>query len=142
MHRRELLQAGAAAAGLVVCGGRSAAAPASKASTVSNQAPAVLAGYTAADQRARLRNIGICRRAIRTCLREHLVTNYLPGQCCYNPGVLPGSSGGPAQLRLVGFRARAAGSPAHARPLAEALPAAGRRRHVGLAGNRTVRSIF
>lgn len=89
MHRRELLQAGAAAAGLLVCGGRAAAAPASKASAVSDQAPAVLASYAAADQRARLRNIGICRRAIRTCLREHLVTNYLPGQCCYNLGEYP-----------------------------------------------------
>jgi hypothetical protein len=49
----------------------------------------VLEGYRAEDQRNRLVNIGVCQRAIRTCLRKHLITSYLPGQCCYNLGEYP-----------------------------------------------------
>jgi len=47
-------------------------------------APAVLGSYTAQDHRRRLENIGAFRRSIRTAMRTHLVTNYLPGQCAYN----------------------------------------------------------
>ncbi len=84
--------------------------------------PAVLAGYTSmADQRARLRNIGICRRAIRTRLREHLVTNYLPKQC-YNRGVLPGLSEWPAQLRWWDSVPGGVAWPTHARWLKHYLP--------------------
>ena len=36
-----------------------------------------------------MRNIETCRREIRGCLRQHLVTSYLPGQCCYNLGEYP-----------------------------------------------------
>lgn len=49
----------------------------------------VLNQYTAEDHRRRLQNIGLCTRGIRTCLRKHLVTNYLYGQCCFNLGEYP-----------------------------------------------------
>jgi hypothetical protein len=52
-------------------------------------AAAILARYTADDHRRRLENIAWCRRAIRGSMREHLVTNYLPAQCCYNLGEYP-----------------------------------------------------
>jgi hypothetical protein len=45
---------------------------------------AVLKSYTAEDHRRRLENIGLCRRGIRSYMRKHLVTNYLPGQSVYN----------------------------------------------------------
>ena len=89
MHRRELLQASAATAGFLVCGRRGGAEPIARLNGVPVHASAVLADYTAAEQRTRLRNIGTCQRAIRTCLRKHLITNYLPGQCCYNLGEYP-----------------------------------------------------
>jgi len=50
----------------------------------SSGTPAILKSYTAEDHRRRLQNIGFCYREIRTCMREHMVTNYLPGQCAYN----------------------------------------------------------
>ena len=53
-----------------------------------NPAPAA-AGYSAAEQRRRLENIARCRQTIRSCLRQHLVTDYLPAQCCYNLGEYP-----------------------------------------------------
>ena len=56
---------------------------------VSGGAPAVLGEYTAADHRRRLENIGLATRGIRKCMRKHLVTDYLPGQCCYNLGEYP-----------------------------------------------------
>ena len=31
----------------------------------------------------------MAERAIRKCMRKHLVTNYLPGQCCFNLGEYP-----------------------------------------------------
>ncbi|MGD0111001.1 MAG: hypothetical protein ABSD48_03995 [Armatimonadota bacterium] len=49
----------------------------------SAKTPAVLSQYTAADHRRRLENIGVCERGIRSCMRRHLVTSYLPGQCVY-----------------------------------------------------------
>lgn len=52
--------------------------------------PAVLSRYSAEDHRRRLESIGFCRAAIRRCMREHLVTNYLPGQCAYNLCEYPG----------------------------------------------------
>ena len=47
----------------------------------------------------------------------------------------------PAQLRLVGFRARPARGPADPRALAQAVPAAGRGRHLGVAGDRRLRPV-
>lgn len=49
----------------------------------------VLKDFGADDHQRRLWNIGICTQKIRKCLRKHLVTNYLPGQCCYNLGEYP-----------------------------------------------------
>jgi len=48
-----------------------------------------LKSYTAEDHRRRLENIGCCQRAIRSCMRKHLITDYLPAQCCYNLGEYP-----------------------------------------------------
>ena len=89
MDRREFLKASAAvgavgAAGVPVSG--SAVSTAAKGSTT---APAILAGDSAADQRRRLENVALCQRAVRSCMREHLITSYLPGQCCYNLGEYP-----------------------------------------------------
>jgi len=89
MHRRDLFKAGiqsAAAIGLV-SGSRRADAAAPTAPVQS--APSILASYGAGDHRRRLESIGFCQRAVRTCMRKHLVTNYLPGQCCYNLGEYP-----------------------------------------------------
>ena len=43
-----------------------------------------LSSYMADDHRQRLENIAICERGIRSCLRKHLITSYLPGQAYYN----------------------------------------------------------
>ena len=51
--------------------------------------PAILLSYTADDHRRRLSNVGICNRKIRQCLRRHLITDYLAGQCVYNMGEYP-----------------------------------------------------
>ncbi|MCU0960329.1 MAG: alpha-amylase family protein [Pirellulaceae bacterium] len=52
-------------------------------------APAILADFTADDHRRRLTNIRFCTQKIRQCLRQHLVTDYLPAQCVYNLGEYP-----------------------------------------------------
>ena len=49
----------------------------------------LVADYTAADHRDRLRAIAFGTATIRDCLRRHLVTNYLPAQACYNLGEYP-----------------------------------------------------
>lgn len=51
--------------------------------------PSLLRDFTEDDHRRRLQNIARCTRAVRTCLRKHLVTDYLPAQCCYNLGEYP-----------------------------------------------------
>lgn len=85
MHRRQFLKEGAAAA--------LAASPvygaAEKSGFTRGLTPAVLKGYTAEDHRRRLQNIAYCEGAVRQCLRKHLVTSYLPGQCSYNLGEYP-----------------------------------------------------
>lgn len=68
--------------------------PASAAELSSNQSLArtdvsVLKGYTAEDHRRRLNSIGLCERSIRSCLRRHLVTEYLPAHATYNLGEYP-----------------------------------------------------
>jgi hypothetical protein len=45
--------------------------------------------YSATDHRRRLENLGTCQRQIRSCMRKHLVTKYLPAQCVYNLGEYP-----------------------------------------------------
>lgn len=89
MHRRDLLKAGAAAAGVFAVTTNRAAAADAAISKTPTDASAVLASYGAADHRRRLVNIGRCQQAIRTCLRKHLIAGYLPGQCCYNLGEYP-----------------------------------------------------
>ncbi len=90
MHRRDFLRTStqAAVAGAVVSAsssaGRAAVTSASAADT-----PAIMNRYTAEDHRRRLQNIGACQRAIRSCLRKHLIANYLPAQCGYNLGEYP-----------------------------------------------------
>ncbi len=90
MHRRDFFKASAqtaavgAAASVPVCPSLGAAGSAGLV-----QAPAVLKDYTEEDHRHRLQNIGVGTREIRTCLRKHLVTNYLPAQACYNLGEYP-----------------------------------------------------
>jgi hypothetical protein len=90
MHRREFLKSGtqAAVAGslmsTLVRTGRAAVSSGEQAGT-----PAILKHYTAEEHRRRLVNIGAGHRAVRTCLRKHLITNYLPAQCCYNLGEYP-----------------------------------------------------
>ena len=51
--------------------------------------PRLIADYGAADHRDRLRAIAFGTATIHDCLRRHLVTNYLPAQCCYNLGEYP-----------------------------------------------------
>jgi hypothetical protein len=91
MDRRDFLKAGtgaAAATGFLAAGVRAAPqsdTPRPKAPA----APAVLGGYTAEDHRRRLQNIAFLEHGIQTCRKRHLVTDYLPGQCCYNLGEYP-----------------------------------------------------
>ena len=87
MNRRGFLKAGATGGTLSMAGLRGSAAPVSP--TKADAAPAVLAKYTSEDHRRRLRNLAACERAIHKCLRRHLITNYLPGQCSYNLGEYP-----------------------------------------------------
>ena len=93
MDRRDFLRSGiqAAAVGAAVSVPTHAglAAGCTAGSGSSGQAAAILRSYSAEDHRRRLRNIEVCQREIRTCLRKHLVTNYLPAQCCYNLGEYP-----------------------------------------------------
>jgi hypothetical protein len=49
----------------------------------------IMKSYTAAEHRRRLENIGACERAIRGCMRKHLITGYIPGQVSYNLGEYP-----------------------------------------------------
>ena len=90
MQRRDFLKAGAQAAAL----GAAVTLPertvsAAPQTVKPGSPPAVLSSYTAADHRRRLENIGAYHREIETCLRTHLVSNYLPAQCCYNLGEYP-----------------------------------------------------
>lgn len=91
MHRREFLKTGvqAAAVGAVISAPASSVSAAHSEIATVGSTPAVLKSYTEDDHRRRLANIGICHREIRSCLRKHLVTSYLPAQCCYNLGEYP-----------------------------------------------------
>lgn len=50
---------------------------------------AVIKTYSAEDHRRRLLNIQAAERSVRSCMRKHLVTNYLPGHASYNLGEYP-----------------------------------------------------
>ncbi len=84
MHRRDFLKTGAQAA---VVG--STVSLSTGPSSAVGRGSSILNRYTAEDHRRRLQNIGIGQRGIRSCLRKHLITNYLPAQCCYNLGEYP-----------------------------------------------------
>ncbi len=45
--------------------------------------------YSALEHRRRLENIAICQRGVNSCLKKHLIMNYLPGQAYYNLGEYP-----------------------------------------------------
>ena len=86
MDRRAFLKTTAASA----VAGTLAAAAAPRSAQAKDRAPAYRAAdYSAAEHRRRLENIDRCRRAIRSCLRTHLIGDYLPGQGCYNLGEYP-----------------------------------------------------
>jgi hypothetical protein len=67
--------------GAIVSANHPASRPASK--------PLSIMVATADEHRSRLRNVAECNRAIRSCLRRHLITDYLPGQVAYNLGEYP-----------------------------------------------------
>lgn len=89
MDRRDFLKAGTGA----MLAGSVAGTPSGPACAQSaGEAPRVaslLRDYSAEDHRRRLQNITVCTGAIRSCMRTHLITDYLPGQCCYNLGEYP-----------------------------------------------------
>lgn len=94
MDRRQFLKHGTciAAVGATAGSGPSSAAetlPATRApQPLRSPVPAFLIDNEAL-QRRRLENIAFCRRAIRSAMRTHLVTDYIPGQCVYNLGEYP-----------------------------------------------------
>ena len=91
MNRRDFLKAGGAAttAGALIPGNPSSAAEIAAVKAAGAASPAIFAAYSAEDHRRRLKNVAICNRQIRRCMRKHLITSYLPGQCCYNLGEYP-----------------------------------------------------
>jgi len=90
MDRRHFLGTGIGAAAGGVLSQVAVAATASDPPQGSpSTAPAVLKSYTNEDHRRRLENIRIANRGIRACMRKHLITNYLAGQCTYNLGEYP-----------------------------------------------------
>ena len=95
MNRRSFLRTGTQA--VVACGVVGGSAPSASAvetthNTIDMQTASLLRDYTAEDHRRRLQNMAICNTEIRTCMREHLITDYLPGQCCYNLGEYPSAT--------------------------------------------------
>ena len=90
MYRRDFLKTGVQAAAVSAAASIPASFSLAATSVASSTStPAILRSYTAEDHRRRLRNVGIGHREIRSCLRKHLVTSYLPAQCCYNLGEYP-----------------------------------------------------
>jgi len=90
MHRRDFLKTAAQAAVAGAAASVSAGpAPAAVSDASARRTSSMLASYTADDHRRRLENIALCHRSIRTCMRKHLVTDYLPAQCAYNLGEYP-----------------------------------------------------
>src|SRR5438874_328255 len=89
MNRREFFKAGVSmtAAATLASGCQHMAAQAAR--PASARTPAVLSGYSPEDHRRRLENIALAQRSIRSCLRRHLIRDYLPGQCVYNLGEYP-----------------------------------------------------
>ncbi|NQT15640.1 MAG: hypothetical protein HQ582_22980 [Planctomycetes bacterium] len=89
MHRRDFLLSTAQAAFAGSAALSTGPSSATEGAAPSTDASSILGRLTAEDHRRRLQNIGIAQRGIRSCLRKHLITNYLPAQCCYNLGEYP-----------------------------------------------------
>jgi hypothetical protein len=89
MDRREFFKASAAVGAVGAAVAPVSGSVASDTAGVPTTVPAILADGSAADQRRRLENVAVCQRAVRSCMRKHLITSYLPGQCCYNLGEYP-----------------------------------------------------
>jgi hypothetical protein len=93
MKRRDFLKTGVQGgmAGLTAAAALNSPSQASAAAQTpaSQDAPAVFKSYTAEDHRKRLQSIAVCEKAIRGCMRKHLITDYLPAQACYNLGEYP-----------------------------------------------------
>ncbi len=93
MDRRTFFKSGAQAAlagslvGATPHAGAESNAPAQAGAT-----PSLLRAYSNEDHRRRLTNIATCTSSIRACMRTHLITDYLPGQCCYNLGEYPSTT--------------------------------------------------
>jgi hypothetical protein len=94
MKRRDFLRTGVGAAGLIgtASGSANAAAPQTASNAIAKETPAILKSYTAEDHRRRLESIRFCREGIRSCMRQHLITSYLPAQATYNFGEYPARS--------------------------------------------------
>ena len=89
MDRREFLKASAVVGAVGAGAAPVLGSTAGMGGGAPSETPAILADYSAAEQRRRLENVAVCQRGIRSCMREHLITSYLPGQCCYNLGEYP-----------------------------------------------------
>jgi hypothetical protein len=92
MNRRQFLKGGSAAVFSVRSAwgiGRVNSFGNEAATQRSGTRPEILVGYHQDDHRRRLRNVEYCQRSVRRCLRQRLVTSYLPGQCSYNLGEYP-----------------------------------------------------
>ena len=100
MDRREFLKTGGGCVvgGILTASGGQAAVPSTRENTTIPAGsaagkravkPLPIMVATADEHRRRLRNVAECNKAIRTCLRRHLVTDYLPGQVAYNLGEYP-----------------------------------------------------
>ncbi len=88
MVRRELLRAGLSS--VIAASARSGSAALTPLARHKDAAvPQVMSLYSREDHRRRLENIAQSERSIRACMRKHLITNYLPGQVCYNLGEYP-----------------------------------------------------
>jgi len=90
MNRREFFKLGTQATvmGTVASVNRNTVAAVE--SPTSKSLPSVVLGSSTAEaHRRRLQNIALAEHGVRGCLRKHLITDYLLGQCCYNLGEYP-----------------------------------------------------
>ena len=58
-------------------------------STPNSGPAAIIKSYSVEDHRRRLLNVQAAEKGVRSCLKKHLITNYLPGQVSYNIGEAP-----------------------------------------------------
>ena len=94
MNRRKFLTASATGAllsrnaltGIQIAGSQAAASPTTRQPKYSNLVSVLT---SEPEQRRRLLNVAACEKAIHSCMRKQLVSNYIPGQCTYNLGEYP-----------------------------------------------------